>query len=150
MIRSKKVLVFLSAVVFCLSLSMMAVVTITNAATCNELIFSWDCTTFSSTFVLINSDFTFDEANGGFGYWDFFGPSLFLQFQDGGPANCLAFFSGTKKQGNMQCTDGQFPGDVNTPGCYNLRKTNFLNCVLFDKKGAGVEGSVTDGSSDLP
>ncbi len=147
MIRSKKVLVFLSAVVFCLSLSIVGLVAETKADACYALLHTWDCSSPVSdwlfTNLLLENNGTFLDLEGGGGYWGTFGASLFLQYEDG----CLAFYGGTKKQGTKQCTDGNFPGDIYDPGCWLIKKTNFANCLFLDKgadsskQGPGVSGS---------
>ncbi len=144
MIRSKKVLVFLSAVVLCLSLSMVGAVTETKASACYQLDWSEDCVNWDTTFVLLYSDYTFDEANGGYGDWGTFGPSLYLQFWD----KCQEFLSGTKKQGFVQCTDGSTPGGEVYPGCFVLRKSKA--CYFLDKEARDGKGSKSDASPDFP
>ena len=120
MVRSKKVLVFLLAVVFCLSLSTMWSVTETNASGCYRLDYSWDCITWYSTLVYLYPDFTFQELYGGFGDWGMLdSKSTYLQFWDG----CQELYAGTKKQGFFQCTDGSQPGKDYYPGCWYLKKS---------------------------
>ncbi len=145
MITSKKVLVLLSAVVLCLSLSMVGPVNGAKASACYELLFSDDCTNTSfTTFVLLFSDFTFVEASGGFGDWGTFGPSFYIQFWDG----CQEFLSGTKKLGFFQCTDGTTPGGEIYPGCWQIKKSKA--CSMLDKEARDGKGSESNASPDFP
>ena len=149
MITSKKALVFLSAVVLCLSLATMAVVTETKALPCYELAYSSDCATATfptwySTYVVLYSDYSFEASNGGYGDWYAAGSAFYLQYWDG----CQELYSGSKKMGFFQCTDGSKPGKDNYPGCWSIRKSK--GCIFLDKDANDGQDSKTDESSDLP
>ncbi len=145
--RSKKSLVFLTVVVFCFSLLTTFVVE-TNASTCYLLLHTWDCdadvSTWNITTLLLNEDGSFDDSVEGGGYWGQFGSTLFLQYTTG----CQPFYSGTKKLGTKQCTDGSAPGSEFNPGCWLLKKTRIVNCLFGLEEGVGTgHGPLTDGAS---
>ncbi len=144
MIRSRKLLVLVSAVVIFLLLLVIGHVTETKASACYELGVSYDCENWVYTSVLLHSDYTFDEAGGGYGDWGAFGKSIYLQFWGG----CQVLFAGTIKGGFFECTDGSRQGKDNYPGCYVLKKSKA--CYSLDKNAKEEQDSVSNESFDQP
>jgi hypothetical protein len=123
-----------------------------EASTCYRLYYNWDClydgnfrySTWDYALLAVHGDGTFDSlTGGGYGYWGGWGSSYFIQFEN--ETGCEPMYSGTKKQGFMQCSDGSFPGD--TPGCWYLKKTKWRECDEYyilkqsEKKSGASEDS---------
>lgn len=103
---------------------------------CVQISFKWSyMSDFGITYAKLYDNGSFQEAGGGYGYWEQFGTSIMLQAQNG----CMPLYSGTKKQGFMQCTDGSGPAG---PNYYIIKKSK--NCAGVGDAIVG-EPAETDG-----
>lgn len=89
---------------------------------CVELGFKWsDAADYDYVYAWVYADGAYASASGGVGTWEKFGGSFMMQYQTG----CMPLYSGTKKQGYFQCTDGTGPTG---PNYYTIKGTNKKDC----------------------
>ena len=100
---------------------------------CMEMRYTWYGYSEGITYMKLYADGYFQDAEGGWGYWKQFGTAVGLQYYNG----CMPLYSGTKKQGFYECTDGSNP--ISGPNVYMIKKSKncgSVDAIVYDQSGA--------------
>lgn len=111
------------------ALTLMACICITSSAMassghqCVQISFKWNyMSDYAIAYAKLYDNGTVQTSDGGYGYWEQFGTAIMMQFTNAD--TCMPIYSGSKKQGFMECTVSSGP---TSPNYYLIKKSK--NCA---------------------